>query len=84
MDFFFIDVGSDAVHGLRDVLGDADPSSPLFKAYWNHFSVDSLVSYFASGHFGCHVEDFLKLGKRPLSKPLSLCLDLVSDLLDTA
>ena len=84
MDFFFVNVGSDAVHGFRDVLCDVDPSSPLFEAYRSHFSVDSLVSYFAFGYFGCYLEDFLKLVKRLPSKPLSVCLNLVSHHHDTA
>ena len=80
MGFLFVKVGGDAVHNYHDLLGDCDPSSPLVEAYLNHFSVDSLVSYFASGY----LEDFLKRIKGLISKPLSLCLNLVSNGLDTA
>jgi hypothetical protein len=82
--FLFVKVGGDAVHNYHDLLGDCDPSSPLVEAYLNHFFVDSLVSYFASGYLGCYLEDFLKRIKGLISKPLSLCLNLVSNGLDTA
>lgn len=38
MDFFFVNVGSDAAHGQRDVLSDAEPCLPLVYLYQNHFS----------------------------------------------
>jgi hypothetical protein len=61
-----------------------DPSLPLVQAYRNRFSVDSLVFYFASRHFGCYLEGFLERAEGSVSKSPSFYLDLVLDRGDAA